>query len=415
MYRSESQPNAMSTLLLGPEMSTEGKWVSTAMDIKGVAFISNVSSFTVEAGDLYVATSKQWMPHHQLTLGRRVYDFNQMEDEWSLGLWSARFLWNPLSPERIGLTGAFYTYESAKWRILAFGTPLSPPERGFPIRDQDGQLQADSRDYVQPYQELLLMNQPVPIHYAIEYPPLRDLLVRPGGGIQVRYGAKDGIWSSASYGVMPMHQVQMAIDPKFRQSSGVVNATVHPVTLFHHLATFESGYRGEHWSIWGSVSGEGPIQKSLPVEWQTDPMGPALLTGLGGDIKLDDYFTLSGSYLRVDEKAPPPLPGAIPLNLPSRFQYERAFQLEGQWTGIPQLALGAKWTYDIGNLSGLVSMDVLYRPLIKPSSILRSMFGGYGSWAFGVGADLISSATQTGYIGQYVGNDRVRGRISYAF
>jgi hypothetical protein len=28
---------------------------------------------------------------------------------------------------------------------------------------------------------------------------------------------------------------------------------------------------------------------------------------------------------------------------------------------------------------------------------------------------LISSATQSGYIGQYVGNDRVRGRISYAF
>lgn len=415
MYHSENQPNAMSTLLLGPEMSTEGKWFSTAMDIKGVAFVSNVSSFTVEAGDLYLATSHQWMPHHQLTVGRRIYDWNEMEDKWDLGLWSARFLWNPLSPERIGLTGAFYTYESAKWRILAFGTPVSPPERGFPIRDQNGQLQADSRDYVQPYEEMKMMQQTVPIRYAIEYPPLQDLVIRPGAGVQIHYGAKDGIWSAASYGVMPMHQVQMAIDPVYDVPGRVLNATVHPITLFHHLATFEGGYRGDRWSLWGSATGENPIKKSIPSSWQTDPMGPALLTALGGDIRLDEYFTLTGSYLRVDEQMPPPIPGAIPLNMPSRFQYERAFQLEGKWTGVPQLTLGTKWLYDVSNRSGLVSMDLLYQPRFKASSTLHAMFGGYGAWAFGVGADLISSSTQSGYIGQYIGNDRVRGRVSYAF
>jgi hypothetical protein len=414
LYRSETQPNAMSTVLLGPELSTEGKWLSAALDIKGVAFISNVSSFTVEAGNLYVATSPQWMPRHQVTLGRRIYDWNEMEDQWDLGLWSARFLWNPLSPERIGLTGAFYTYQSAKWRVMAFGTPVSPPERGFPIRDQGGQLLADSRDYVQPYQELQLLNQVVPIHYSIEYPPLRDLVVRPAAGMQVRYGAKDGVWSAGSYGVMPMHQVQMAIDAQY-VPGGVVEATVHPITLFHHLATFEGGYRGQHWSLWGSVTGESPIQKSLPERWQMDPMGPALLSGMGGEIRLDDYFTLGTSYLRVDEEAPAPKPGAVQLNLPSRFQYKRAFRMEGRWSGVPQFSVGAKWTYDIDNRSGLVSLDLLYQPQIRPSSLLRSMFGGQGSWALGVGTDLISSATQSGYIGQYVGNDRVRGRISYAF
>jgi hypothetical protein len=415
LFHSDSQPNTISTLLLGPEASYQGKWVSAEADLKGVAFISNVSSFTAEAGNLYVATSPEWMPHHQITLGRRIYDLNEMEDEWSLGLWSARFLWNPLSPERIGLTGAFYTYESAKWRVLVFGTPISPPERSFPVRDAGGQLEADARDYVQPYQELLLMNQPVPIHYSIQYPPLSELLVRPGAGMQVRYGGRTGAWGSLSYGVMPMHEVQMAIEPHMNPQAYAVDAIVHPITMFHHLVSFENGFRGERWSLWSSVTGENPIQKTIPADWQMDPTGPSLLTAVGGDIRLDKYFALSASYLRVDEDAQPAPPGAIPLNLPSRFQYRRAVQFEGRWTGIPQLTLDGHWIYDIANQSGLVSLDVLFQPHVGRSSVLNAMFGGQGSWAFGVGADLISSSTDTGYIGQYYGNDRVRGRISYAF
>lgn len=417
MMSSDTQPNTVSTILLGPEMATEGKWVSAEMDIKGVAYISDMSSFTVEAGNLYVATSPQWLQHHQITLGRRIYDWNEMEDQWGLGLWSARFLWNPLNPERIGMTGAFYSYESAKWRLIAFGTPISPPERSFPIRDENGQLSADNRDFVPPYQQLLLMNQQVPISYSIQYPPISTLLVRPGAGVQARYGDHKGPWASASYGLMPMHEVQMAVETGggFNPLTDQVDAVIHPVTLFHHLATAETGYRGQLWSLWGSVTGENPIQPVIPPTWQMAPMGPALLTAVGGDMKLDEFFTLSASYLRVDEDLPPPVANEIPLNLPSRFQYTRAVQVEGKWTGIPQLTADLHWVYDIANVSNLVSFDLLYQPLVKRSSVLRAMFGGYGSWAFGVGTDIISSSSDTGFIGQYVGNDRVRGRISYAF
>jgi hypothetical protein len=411
----DNQPTTVTTLLLGPEMSTEGKWISAAMDIKGVAFVSDVSSFTVEAGNLYVATSPQWMPHHQITIGRRIYDWNVMEDQWGLGLWSARFLWNPLAPERIGMTGAFYSYESAKWRFLAFGTPISPPERSFPIRDQNGQLLADSRDYVPPYQQLLLMNQVIPINYSIQYPPLSQLLVRPGGGVQVRYGGSDGPWASGSYGLMPMHEVQMGIQAAYDPVQAQVDAVVHPITLFHHLATFETGYRGRAWSLWASVTGESPIQPQIPASWQLAPMGPALLSSAGGSMRLDEYFTFSTSLLKVNEDLPPLAPGQIPLNLPSRFQYTEAVQAEGKWTGIPQLTADLHYVYDLANLSTLLSFDLLYQPTVKRSSILRSMFGGYGAWAFGVGTDIISTQTDTGYIGQYYGNDRIRGRISYAF
>ena len=415
LLNSANQPNATSTILLGPEMATEGKWISAVMDIKGVVFISDANSFTVEAGNLYAATSPQWMPHHQITLGRRIYDWNEMEDQWGLGLWSARFMWNPLNPERIGMTGAFYSYESAKWRLIAFATPISPPERSFPISDTNGQLSADSRDFAIPYQQLQLLNTTVPISYSILYPSLQTLLIRPGAALQARYGSPEGPWGSFSYGVMPMHQVQMAIEAPYDPILNQVDATIHPMSFYHHLVTFETGFHGKHWSVWGSATGEDPVQQAVPASWDITPMGPAVMAAAGGEMRLDEFFTFSSSYLQVKEDAPPLAATAVPLNLPSRFEYTQAYQMEGKWTGIPQVTADVHWIYDIANLSSLLSCDLIYQPTAKRSNLLRSLFGGYGAWTFGVGADFITSASDAGYIGQFVGNDRVRGRISYAF
>ncbi|MGK5083966.1 hypothetical protein WDW37_11755 [Bdellovibrionota bacterium FG-1] len=415
LRHSDERGDMSSTLVLGPEVYTEGRWVAAEMDLKGIAFIQDRNSFTVEAGNLYFATSPKLVQHHQITVGRRSYDFSTMENEWGLGLWNARFLWNPLKPERIGLTGLFYSYQTPRWRVLAFGTPLSPPERSYPIREIRGRLDSSSPDWIPPYDSLVMMNRQVPINYTIVYPPMSELLIRPGGAIQIRYGAEDGPWVAGTYGVMPMHQAQLAVDAGYVPQKGVVDAIVHPRTLFHHLATGEAGYRGKLWSVWASATGESPIQKATPASWQADPMGPALLTSGGGEIRLDHIFSLSASYLGVDESKPAPSPDAVPLNMPSRFEFQKATLIEGRWTGLPYFTLNVRWIYDLGQTSSLLSLDLLYQPFSKDNSALKAMFGGPGSLTFGVGSDLISSADGTGFIGQYVGNDRVRGRISYAF
>ncbi len=144
-------------------------------------------------------------------------------------------------------------------------------------------------------------------------------------------------------------------------------------------------------------------------------MGPALLAAVGGEIRIDRLFALSASYLDVEEDKPPMQTDTIPLNLPSRFEYSSAFQIEGKWTGIPRVLSAVRWVYDLDGSSSLLSLDLTYEPSIRKSGPLRALFGGEGTWTVGVGADLISSMGGSGFIGQYVGNDRVRGRVSYAF
>ena len=93
-------------------------------------------------------------------------------------------------------------------------------------------------------------------------------------------------------------------------------------------------------------------------------------------------FTVNGvrSEVGVDEDTPPLAPNAIPLNLPSRFEFTRAVQFEGKWTGIPQLTLDGHWTYDLANQSGLQSKQ---RP-----SVIRVPLQVFAINALGIGISL---------------------------
>jgi len=60
--------------------------------------------------------------------------------------------------------------------------------------------------------------------------------------------------------------------------------------------------------------------------------------------------------------------------------------------------------YDIDNISSQISFDVSLLPT-----------PGKSNWIAGIGFDAITSATGQGWIGQFVGDDRVRWRLGYAF
>lgn len=407
LRRASDRADSSTTLRVGPDAEAEGRLFAGKLDVEGIAFLSDRSSFTVEAANAYVATSRKLMPHHQLTLGRRWYDWSFADEHWNLGLWTPRFLWDPLRPQPLGLSGLFYSYHSAVWRLLAFASPFSAPERGYPVRVEQGRLTSASPDHIEPYNRLLLMNQEVPIHYTLQYPPMNDLLFRPGAGVSARYGHREGIFLSGVYGVMPMHQVDLAVEPGLNPQSFVLETTIHPRALLHHLLTGEAGYRSERWSAWASVTGESPLPKSAPEKWMIQPMGPAVIGSAGAEVRTERGFAASASVLAIQETKPAQTKkNQIPLNLPSRFAYRRALQAGARWEGRSYIGYAFKWTYDQPNQSSLVALDLTYRP--RPA--LAS-----GGWALGLGADFFATATGKGQIGQYEGNDRVRAKVAYAF
>jgi hypothetical protein len=395
---STDRGNASATLALGPDFSTEGEIFSTRLHATAIGFVQDTSSFTVEAMDAYISTSSRLSSLHQISLGRRNYDWSAADDEWKIGLWTPRFNWDPLRPQQVGLTGAFYHYQSADWRLVAYASPIAVPERGFPIRND---MTSASPDWVPPFQQLPMLNQYIPARYNIIYPSITDLILRPNASVSLRYGGQRGAWTSASVGFMPVHQVLLSVDPGVNPQTSALDVDVHPSVAMHRLITGEAGYRGREWNLWASATREVPLAPFTADTWISNPIGPSVIAAAGAQYSPYDWLKLRGSYLWIDEDAPP-VPGDLAVGLPPRYMYMQAMRLAGEWTANSALTYGMQWTYDVAQSSNLLSLDVTYA---KPTQ----------SWMVGLGSDIFTSTTRQGQIGQYLGNDRLRARVSYVF
>lgn len=401
LKRSADRADVSTAVVVGPDFDGEGRWVRGRLSLEATTFVGDKSSFTIEAREAFVATSRRWMPHHQLSIGRRIFDWSAADDHWKLGTWSPRFTWDPLRPETVGLAGGFYTFESRSWRLIAWTTPVSIPERGYPIREESGKLRSASPFFIPPYDSLLLMKQEVDIRYSIVYPSIREVLLRPGAGLSLKYGQATGPWASASYAYKRVNPIDLGVQVGLNSIDSVIDAQLSIREVYHHLATAEAGWRSPRFSLWLSGTAEKPNPRAVDPAISVQPVGPTVIAAGGIEGRPWGSLTVGASALNISEELPATDPGAIPIKLPSRHLLRRAVRLGARWDGPSTLGYAMAWTGDLGEKSHLVSLDLNYAPS--------------ASWRVGVGTDFIATSTGKGWIGQFEGNDRVRGRVTYAF
>jgi len=398
------RPSGATSLFVNPDWWTEGTLLSARLNVQAVTLLTDRSTFTVESSDAYISTSRQWVRDHQLTLGRRVYDWSVADQRWGTGMWSPRFNWDPIRPQTVGLLGLFYTYENRDWRIIAYASPVSVPERGFPIAIEDGKLRSSSPDFVPPFSQVSLMGQSVDIKYNLVYPDMLDLLVVPAAAFSVRHGdpREEGLWAQASVSSKAMNQIELLLEPELIASQLILNSNLHPRRLRHGVATLESGWNLGWMHPWLSLSAERPEALTPPEGWVGSAMGPALVTAAGLDFSFPTGNVLGAQWINVQESLPAlASSGGMAGVTPSRFQYKDALRFRASWEGPSRFDYVFGWTHDLNWGSSLLTADIGYK--------------AFRRLHLGLGADFFSAAQGEGFIGQYYGNDRVRAKVSYAF
>ncbi len=415
MRRSTERADSSSTISAGPDLKSDGKTIETKLDLQAIVQITDTknlkvdrSAFTLEAANGYVATSKKLMPHHQVTLGRRVYDWAKFDDSWQFGTYSPRFIWDPIRPQTIGLTGLFYTYQSRNWRMMAYGSPINIPERGYPLRNENGQLLSSSAFNVPYPTTAVIAKQNIPMVYNVDMPPINELVLNPGAVTSVRYNRNEngkGFWAQGLYGNLPVHQVNLAINAKYSAQGGVIDVRIHPAIQRHQLFTLESGFQYDNFSFWASATEEVPMVRNVPTDWIATRSEPATLLSTGGEINLGRRWKVNGSYLHVNEALTPVTDNNnFTVDLGGRFQYHRAAKGNLFFQGSERMTYILGLLADIEKESQLASFDINYVILKRDTALTLNL-----------GSDFFASATGKGYIGQYQGNDRFRGGVSYAF
>jgi len=415
MRRSEDRSDSSSTISVGPDLAGRGKTVEGKLDLEAIVQITDTANmkidrnaFTVEAANAYFATSKELMPRHQVTIGRRLYDWSRFDDEWQLGTYSPRFIWDPFRPETIGLTGFFYTYESKHFRMMAYGSPVNIPERGYPMRNEDGKI-ISTNPFAPIYPEsAVIAKRNLPLNYTIDYPPMSELVANPGGLLSARYSTEEGgrgAWVQGLFGSMPIHQPNVAVEPFFPAQADAIQVHVHPAIQRHRIMTLESGIQRSKVAIWASVTKETPEHRDIPSNWVGMNAEPAMVYSAGGNVMLGRRFSLDAAYLFVDEKTAPEVENQdFTIDLGSRFEYHRAAKAALSFYGSERMTYRLGFVDDLMKKSQFASFDIIYRILRSDSALTLNL-----------GSDFFASATGKGYIGQAQGNDRFRGGISYAF
>lgn len=410
VYRAKGRENAATTL----EASIGGRWNSRVFtanaDAQFFTFMNNSPQLGFESRELYLATQDGLLDGHQITLGRRKFEWSKVDESWKsmMSLWSPRFVWDSVYPQTVGMTGLFYTYQTRRFKFLAFGSPIAVPERGTPLNEENGQITSPNPLFPALPSELPVQGSMTQIRYDLLMPAIQDILLRPNFALKGEYRLDNGIWFSLNSGVLPVHMTQLAAEPfvDSRPDSGSLNVYVRPQFPMRNINTAEIGFDDpeKQWSAWMSVSYEQPFNFENQKNWLNPIITPSSVVSLGTQFKLTQNFTFDGGILVIREQ-PFTRSSSLPdinVDLPSRFPLKQGVRASGQWTFSERNLAQFTWVQDLVNSAHFVSGNLQHR---FPKS--RLTVGG--------GIDLMLAPNTKGWVGQFYGDDRLRGWIKYAF
>lgn len=409
-YKDQNRGTAATTFKASLQSEWNQKYAHEKAELSIYSFVNNNPEVGAESKELYVSTQRGMMGNHQFTLGRKIVNWSKVDETWNnvMSFWSPRFTWDPMYPETVGMTGAFYEFQTSRFEFTAFGSPIAIPERGTATEEKNGQI-VSSNPFWKPLPSSIKiagLEEPAQVQYSLMMPNLQQLIMRPNFALKAKYKFQSGAWLSANTAILPVHMVQLAAEPYMDSSRGLLQVNIRPQLPMRNLNTVEAGFNGSQndWKLWFSASYEQPFRFENNPFWLNPIITPAVIASSGVQVEITSNFWVHGNFLYIKEE-PFLRASSLPdvnVSLPSRFPLKQGILMGGDWNISDRVLLKANWIQDLIEKSHFVGTDLTYT--IPHSGV-----------ALGGGADFVISQTNTGWVGQYYGQDRVRGWFKYVF
>jgi hypothetical protein len=346
-------------------------------------------------------------------VGRLLAPWSLVDDEWRMGVFQPRFVYDFLHPQRVGLLGAFLKVETPRWKLTVFGSPGFVPDRGLPITVDNGRIGSIDPFFHTPISEVIYEGRTTPISYRLNRPPLTDLLLRPGFGVVSQFGGSEGWSLTTAYAFKPVNQVLLAYNNLYNLSFEVADADLFPRVVMHHLASSDLKYsQGKAYGALSLVR-EVPVMDSVPAAWTAQQLAPAWLISPQVGWRGEKEFQATASYLRVqggnapDRKAdsgPKVVDGVSVFDL--RYPFTNALRLSASnrfWTrGAQSMNWRTQVILDLDRSAQVYMHSLTYQPS--------------ASWQLRVATDiLVGQNSGKDFISRNRSNDRFFGGLSYVF
>lgn len=429
-------PEIYPMLLIRPEAFTEHGYFE-AFGKADTVFMTSLSNkdkpeayFELPEG--YFGTSSR-LENIKLSLGRKLEDWNHLDEFWELGIWQPRFRWDYLRPDEVALTGLNVELEQPFVKLTLFGSLLFVPERGVPVSNQNGSLISTSPWFISPPSNLVILSQTTPLDYQLQIPTLSQLLFHPSLSGMLRIGDEMGPWLSTAVAYKPMNQLLLAYNGylPINGNSNSTDPAVVPIVarvIYHTLISAEAGFSSEVYSGWLSLLFDRPgkeVTPQLDSSWTLQTVSPSFAMSPAFEFHITDpnsnvmRVVMSYLYQTGGNAADTASGGGNAIStgglsvFEPRYPFQNAVKFKGQLE-LPDFAtflqgmtiFSGSVLYDIRNVGMIITADAKYRPSPR--------------WEYDLGVDLIGNdealnTNPTDFIGQYRGDDRIRAGVTYVF
>ncbi len=251
------QNDSKSALFLNSSFVDELKWKSAEMD---TLFKIDVTASMRQDQKLSFINVKELFGEMdggswQTTSGRRLFDWNALDERWHLGLWQPQFLWNPVTPQAQGQTGLFFSSKGANWNMTLFVSPIFIPHQYPPYFISEGKVSSYSRwtPLVPLPESALFSDQMLPIEYDVIEPSKESVVWQPSAAFKYSFLFADRrLFVSVSFASLLANDPRFHIsDPYLKLSGGgqSVAVVIRPEFYRHHLLGLEGGWRANSFEL----------------------------------------------------------------------------------------------------------------------------------------------------------------------
>lgn len=383
---------------------------------EGHAFyaLGKVKSRYLDVSELYAGSeNKEKSGRPFIYVGRKKFEWSDIDSYWSMGLFQPRFRWDYLSERENGLFGLFFGARNDYVQAHAYVSPLFIPEQGAPFEISRGTCRTVSPWFACPSSTVTVFGQPTAVNFNLDMPPIKKLIMHNGGGASLRIGKYKGPFVRASYAHKPMNQIMLAFEGRLNLAGGNIPATIHPRVMYHDIYAIDVGVQDTRHNVTFSAILERPHRDYTPPTWNTQESSNA--TVIGGTIRTRPIRSAQATRMEFSYQyrkggvAPDqgPFVSAGSDFFEPRFSFQNAMSIaiftpfSEDWA--KKFMYSMKFINDTSHAGNVLVMDTFFYP--------------WPTVNMNLGFDLLGSAATSpvDFIARYQRNDRVRGGISYVF
>ncbi|GIL18568.1 MAG: hypothetical protein BroJett040_23190 [Oligoflexia bacterium] len=403
-----SSTNSKSFGFLGGHLKQSTETTGLVGDITGEFVPQNPMMSYLNVQELYHRESF-------FSVGRKLYAWNRLDEDFNLGVFQPQFRWNPLDPSSQGLTGIYMDLQNQigemPWGMMLFASFTFIPDQGSSYQLRDGQFEPANPWFRTPPQRAQFDDQGKivdQINYDLQKPSVNEVVYNTSfvGALYLGEDQK-GFKIQAVSAYKPSNQLALGTDGVLTPNNSV-DVKIVPKIYYHSLVGGDLQYSFSNFQIGLSGLSEHPhkpeFDQTLTYNNYNDSrLGSVFVAARAGRFQTHlSRLTVQGGEAQVQGPKAKELASVLPQRFPYRSANKISAVYEYKWKKYEGLKGQATYMQGDQNEFELVKLSLGWQIDPKWSAQAQGLL-------------VRASNTVKTVFSDYEDNDQVQMGVSYVF